>query len=151
MDKTERMEQVLDLLAQLPRVIRKSAERDFIKPLLRSVDPRLAPHHLAIMKIVQEEDGLNMSQIGDSAMISHAQMTQSVERLIDLGLLGRRPDRTDRRKIGITLTKKGTETMAALDAAMKKHLTETLSWLTDEDVEKLLESLSFVLSTIEKF
>ena len=103
------------------------------------------------MRIVQEEGTLNMSQIGDSAMISRAQMTQSVERLIDLALLDRRPDQTDRRKIGITLTEKGVATMEVLDAAMKKHLTETLSWLTDEDIDRLLDSLRFVLGIIEKF
>ncbi len=151
MDKTERMDQVLFLLAQLPRAIRKSTERDLIKPLLHSVDPRLAPHHLPIMKIVQEEGTLSMSRIAGSAMISRAQMTQSVERLIELGLLERRPDQTDRRRIDVALTEKGRKTVEVLDAAVKQHLTETLSWLSDEDIDRLLDCLRFVLGIIEKF
>lgn len=149
--RTKKIEEALDLLSRLPRAIRKSAERDIFKPLLQSIDRNLSPHHMVIMKTVEEEGMLHISQIGDTVMISKAQMTQSIDKLIMLGMLERIPDPRDRRKIGITLTEKGKKALAMFDTTIEKQMIEKLSWLGDEGLDKMLDSLKFILETIEKF
>jgi len=149
--RTKKIEVAFNLLSRLPRAIRKSAERDIFKPLLQSIDSNLSPHHMVIMKTVEEEGMLNISQIGDTAMISKAQMSQAIDKLIGLGMLERILDPHDRRKIDIILTEKGRKALTMFDAAVKKQMIEKLSWLDDEGLDKMLDSLKFLLDTIEKF
>ena len=149
--RTKKIEVALNLLPRLPRAIRKSIERDIFKPLLQSIDSNLSPHHMVIMKIVEEEGMLHISQIGDIVMISKAQMSQAIDKLIKLGMLERIPDPHDRRKIAIILTEKGGKALTMFNAAVKKQMIEKLSRLDDEGLDKMLDSLKFLLDTIEKF
>jgi DNA-binding MarR family transcriptional regulator len=149
--RSKNLEEAIDLLLRLPRIMKGSMQREIFKSPLQSIDAGLAPHHTLIMKIVDDEGMLNISEIGDIAMISRAQMTQSIDKLTSLGMLRRVPDPADRRKIGIALTEKGKRATAACDAAVKKHFTETLSWLSDEELGKMLDSLKFLVATFERY
>jgi MarR family transcriptional regulator, organic hydroperoxide resistance regulator len=149
--RNQKIEDIMDLLARLPRAIRKSTEHDIFKPLLQSIDRSLSPHHMIIMKTIDEEGILHISKIGDSIMISKAQMTQSIDKLIKSGMLERRADPRDRRKIDIILTKKGEKAVDLFDAAVKKQMKDSLSWLNDEGLDKMVDSLRYILKTMEKF
>ncbi|MGD9142881.1 MAG: MarR family transcriptional regulator [Dehalococcoidia bacterium] len=149
--KNNSIEQVTDLLFRLPRIMKGSLEREVFKPPLHSIDSRLSPHHMMIMKIVDEEGMLNISEIGDTAMISKAQMTQSIDKLTSLGMLERQADPTDRRKTWIVLTDKGREAVEFLDKAIKERMTGLLSALDDKELERTLESLKYLIATFERF
>jgi DNA-binding MarR family transcriptional regulator len=149
--RNDNIEEAINLLSRLPRTIRKSMEHDVFKPLLHSIHRNLSPHHMVILKIVDEEGMLHISEIGDTAMISKAQMTQSIDKLTSLGMLERVPDPRDRRKTSIVITKKGEKALATFDTAVKKRMVETLSWLSDDELIKMVDSLQFILKTIEKF
>lgn len=126
-------------------------DHDLFKPLLQQMAIHLSPHHMIIMKIAAEEELLSISEIGKEAMISRAQMTQSVDTLVSLVLLQRVPDPHDRRKTGIILTEKGKDMVSMFDAAVDEHTREKLSWLSDEDLARVLDSLRFLIKVIEKF
>lgn len=149
--RNDNIEEAINLLSRLPRTIRKSMEHDVFKPLLHSIHRNLSPHHMVILKIVDEEGMLHISEIGDTAMISKAQMTQSIDKLTSLGMLERVSDPRDRRKTSIVITKKGEKALATFDTAVKKRMIETLSWLSDDELIKMMDSLQFILKTIEKF
>jgi DNA-binding MarR family transcriptional regulator len=148
MDKKK--EKLVSLLSRLPRVIRNSVDKDLFKPLLRSIAKDLAPQHLIVLKTISEEGTLNINQIGEPAMISKAQMTQVVDKLAEMGMLKRRPNLIDRRKTDIILTETGEKTVAMADAMLNKRLEEKLLALTDEEIEKMIDSLEFLLATLEK-
>ena len=150
MMRSKGLEEAADLLFRLPRVMRMSLEREIFKPPLKAINGNLAPHHMFIMKIVDEEGRLYISEIGDMASISKAQMTDSVDKLTSFGLLERVPDPADRRKIGIILTEKGKSTLAKFDAAMRKRMIDSLSWLQGEELTKLLDALKYLVATFEK-
>jgi MarR family transcriptional regulator, lower aerobic nicotinate degradation pathway regulator len=142
--------QIIDLLSRFPRIMRVSLQREIIKPPLKLLDKNLAPHHLIIMKIIDEEGSLHISEIGLIAKISKAQMTHSIDKLAQLGMINRTPDPQDRRKISITLTEKGKETVTKLDRVIEKRMKESLSWLQDEEVIKVLDALKYLIITFEK-
>ena len=149
--RNQNVEDATDLLFRLPRIMRGSLQREVFRPPLQLIDERLSPHHMMIMKIVDEEGMLNISEIGDTAMISKAQMTQSIDKLTSLGMLERQADPTDRRKTWIIITDKGKEAVEFLDEAIKERMTEFLAKLKDEELEKTLESLKYLINTFERF
>ncbi|MBN1189638.1 MAG: hypothetical protein JXA46_07795 [Dehalococcoidales bacterium] len=149
--RSNKIEETIDLLSRLPRVMRKSTESVIFKPLLQSIDRELSPHHMVIMKIVEEEGVISISKISDAALIARAQMTHSIDRLISLGMLDCVPDRYDRRKKVVIITQKGKQAVASFDSALKSHMSEKLSWLDDRELDKLLDSLTFLLKTMGKF
>ena len=149
--RTNNLENVINLMARLPRAMRKSMDHDILKPLLQEMGIKMSPHHMIIMKMVTEEKLLSISEIGKEAMISGAQMTKSVDKLTSLGLLKRVPDPDDRRKTGIAVTENGQDLVAVFDKTVNKHLKTRLSWLTDEELAHMLDALHFLIKIIEKF
>ena len=77
-------------------------------------------------------------------------MTNSIDKLISLGMVTREPDPNDRRKITITLTDKGQNAVAKLDAVISERMREKLSQLSDDELKKVAEALKYLVTTLEK-
>ena len=91
--------------------------------------------------VLQEVGPLHMTEIGEDIAISKPQMTQSIDRLISLGMVKRQPDAKDRRKINIKLTATGKETLERLRQMMKSRMKAKMSFLTDDELDRLAGSL----------
>lgn len=148
--KNENIEESIDLLFRLPRIMRTLLHREIFKPPLKAFGVDLAPHHVAIMKILDDEGTLYISEIGDMVTVAKAQMTHAIDKLTSLEMIERIPDAGDRRKTSVRLTEQGKKLINKLDRALIKHMTEKLSRLKDEESEKVLESLKYLVATFEK-
>ena len=148
--KSKDIEEVIDLLFFLPRIMRTFMQKEIFTPSLEFIPKDLAPHHLLIMKIVYDGDMLCISEISENTTISKAQMTRSIDKLTELGMLKRLDDPRDLRKTGIVLTEQGKDTIVKVDAAIKKRLKENLSRLSDKEAQQLLTSLRYLVTTFEK-
>jgi DNA-binding MarR family transcriptional regulator len=148
--KSSYIEKIIEIMPSLPRVMRFNLERDVVKPPLQSFHQGLAPHHMAIMKFVQLERRPHIGEICEFSRISKAQMTNSIDKLISLGMVAREPDPDDRRKITITLTDKGQNAVAKLDAVINERMREKLSQLSDNELKKVAEALKYLVTTLEK-
>lgn len=82
--------------------------------------------------------------------ISKAQMTHSIYRLSGLGMVERRHDMKDRRKINVRLTVKGRNTIENADAVLRKRIREKLSNIEDEELERLVHALNYLVVMFEK-
>lgn len=97
--------------------------------LERSVEHALAKHKLtlgefdilATLRRHGPKGGLIPSQLLQSVMLSSGGMTARLDRLADAGLIARKADRDDRRKVMIELTAKG---LRAIDAATATRFAE---------------------------
>ena len=130
--------------------MRQSMERNIFAPPLKSVGEHLAPHHMAIMKLLDEEGTLCISEIGDMIKVAKAQMTHSIDKLTSLDMIERVPDAVDRRKTRVRLTAEGKKLIAKIDRAVKRRMKESLSWLKDEELARFLEALKYLTATFEK-
>jgi DNA-binding MarR family transcriptional regulator len=110
----------------------------------------IAPHHLMIMKELKESGTLHSSEIGGAISIAKPQMTHSIDKLIGLGMVERETDTGDRRKISIRLTQKGQDTVERLDKIMKELVSDKLSVLSDDELDKLAESFNYIAETFSK-
>ena len=148
--RSKNIEEAIDLLFRLPRIMHASLQREIFKPPLKSLGEGLAPHHMAIMKLLEEEGTLHISEISDTLAVAKAQMTHAIDKLTLLGMIERLPDVEDRRKTGVRLMEQGRKTIMKIDRALKKHMTERLSWLQDEELIRVLEALKYLVATFDK-
>jgi DNA-binding MarR family transcriptional regulator len=126
----------------------------FFKNLMKSSrgnkDLELSRVHVDIMFILNEFKQLTMSDIAKRLFISKPYNTLLVDRLIDLGMVGRFPDDEDRRIINIRLTEKGIRYLKEYKESNKKNIKTKLSILNADELEQLLSSLQNIKEIISK-
>jgi len=137
-------------MLRIPPILHRKLEREFFKVMLQHFDADIAMHHLMIMNELKESGTLCCSEIGDAISIAKPQMTQSVDKLISIGMVDREPDTKDRRKINIRLTQRGRDTMERVDSIMKDIIAEKLAVLSDDELERLAESFNNIAVTLAK-
>ena len=136
---------VADLL-DLPPVLHRTMRQKIFKTTFGDAD-RITSIHGEIIRLLEEEGPLRMGQIGETLMIAKAQMTQLIDKLVELNIVERNAVKGDRRKIEIAFTDKGREYLKELKENINKTLLEAMSHLDDKD----LESLSVALTTVSAF
>lgn len=92
--------------------------------------------HQALLAIkgAPETDWLSISQIAERLLVRHHTVVGLVDRLVSLGLVVRKTDPADGRRIQVHVTKEGEDTLAALSV---NHLEELKS--IRPTLRKLLE------------
>jgi len=147
MDK-DALEGVLQELPQIFPLMEGKILRAGLKAVER--EKGIAPHHLMILKLVRDAGPLAVSEIGGWHHIPRPQMTYLIERLVELGLVERRPDDKDRRVINVALTQKGRVTLEECMDLIKESARKRLSSLSDEDLRQLAAALKWVREIISR-
>jgi len=129
-----------DLFSTLP-LIDRSIRRKLLKMALTSFAEDFTPPHFEIMKLLDEAGTLHVAEIGERLRIARPQMTHLIDKLVALDIVERQTDKEDRRMLNITLTKKGKLIFKEHDSHIKNATRQTLSCLTDEELQDLSASL----------
>ncbi|MBN2186921.1 MAG: MarR family transcriptional regulator [Dehalococcoidia bacterium] len=141
----------VDLLSLSPLIFR-GIRRKLIKTALANIDVDITPLHFEIMAILKEAGTLHVAEIGERLQIARAQMTHLIDKLVDLSIVERKMDIADRRTINITLTAQGRVFLEEHKNRLMSTIVETMSCLTDEELEDLanmLRKLRDILSKLQ--
>ncbi|MFO8009447.1 MAG: MarR family transcriptional regulator [Dehalococcoidia bacterium] len=133
---TSLIDAVLDTLSQMPK-IHRALQRDVFRKALEQTEPDLSRLHLEIMNVLQTEGTLHMVEIADLLMISKPQMSRLIDELIELGIVKREPELSDRRKSNITLTPTGDEVQRRFRSNIEHNIKTWLSRLTEDELKEL--------------
>ena len=139
----------MDLLS-VPPLIGRGIQRKLIKTTLADIDVHITPHHIEIIRLLEEEGTLHVAEIGERLQIAKAQMTQLIDKLVDLNIVERKTDIADRRTFNITLTGQGRKVIEEHKNSIMSAIREMMSSLTDEDLEDLSDSLRKLRSILLK-
>ena len=139
----------VDLLT-IPPLIFRGIRRKLIKTTLADIDVNITPHHFEIMILLKQEGTLHVAEIGERLQIAKAQMTQLIDRLVNFNMVERKMDIADRRTINITLTEQGRRFLEERRNNIMSAIRETLSRLTDEELEDLSDSLRKLRDILSK-
>jgi DNA-binding MarR family transcriptional regulator len=139
-----------DLLS-IPPLVFRIIRRKLILTTLADIDVDIKFIHYEIMTVLKEEGTLHVAEIGEKLQIAKAQMTHLIDKLVELGLVERDVDTNDRRTINITLTEKGTAFMKAHENNIINAVREYISFLKDDELEALSQSLRTLRDTLLKF
>jgi len=139
----------VDLLS-LPPLIFRGVRRKLLKTALVNIDVDISPLHFEIMALLHEAGILHVAEIGERLLVARAQMTHLIDKLVDLGIAERQTNTADRRMTNILLTSKGKALFEEHDSNIKNAIKETLSHLSDEELESLSVSLGKLRDILAK-
>ena len=139
--RSDVLEKVAVDLLSIPPLIFRGVRRKLLKTALVDTGVDISPLHFEIMKLLHEAGTLHVAEIGERLRIARAQMTHLIDKLADLGIVERQMDTADRRMTNIVLTGKGEAILEEQDSNIKNAIKETLSCLTDEELQDLSDSL----------
>ncbi|MDD5604807.1 MAG: MarR family transcriptional regulator [Dehalococcoidales bacterium] len=137
-----------DLLSVSP-LIHRGLRRKLVMTTLANANLPITPLHIEIMRLLSESGELPITRIGEALNITKAQMTHLINRLSEMEIVERRAGVSDRRIVNIALTQKGKELIRSHDSKLRAAARETLSCLSQEELENLataLESIQKILS-----
>jgi len=103
------------------------------------------PQFFVLRSISSRRCECTMSALADDAFRRSATMTGIVDRLVKMGLVTRRRDVDDRRRVLVELTPSGREVLGKVRRSREKRLRETLARLSTEDARELLRLLRVYL------
>ena len=144
-----REEVAIDLLS-IPPLIFRGIRRRLSKKILAGIDVDITPLHFEIIRLLNEEGILHIAEIGARLRIAKAQMTQVIDKLAALNIVERKVDTADRRTSNIALTGQGRIILEEHDNILVSAARETMSRLTDEDLEDLSNSLRKLRDILSK-
>jgi DNA-binding MarR family transcriptional regulator len=142
--------QVVDRLFHVLPLLKREVDRNVMTMVLKESGADFALHHLLIMYLLDESGEMHITEIAEEMGIAKAQMTQSIDKLVALGLAKRQADRQDRRKINISLLPKGKQILNKIDPIIEQKMKYKLSTLSEAELKKLSESLRNIIDIFAK-
>lgn len=82
----------------------------------------LSPEHWRVMALLNEQPGLGASAIAKGAVLPSASVTRHVDKLVELGMVLRRADAGDKRRVVLALSSDGED--AAQRLLAEEHAVE---------------------------
>ncbi|OPX88487.1 MAG: HTH-type transcriptional regulator MhqR [Pelotomaculum sp. PtaB.Bin104] len=123
----------------------------FIRPADLIARSRLGPLQFYALSVLYREGSLSMSELAGEMQVSKQQLTPLVDRLIENGLLVRKADENDRRKVLLAVTGPGRGLYDALYGEITYSIAEkfkTLPLRELEELEQLLKRGHEILKSI---
>ena len=144
------LERVVEDLLSISPLIFRGVRRKLIKTTLVDIDLDITPLHFEVIRLLKEEGILHVAEIGERLQIAKAQMTHIIDKLVALNVVEREIDATDRRTTSITLTIEGNRVLEENRIRIVSAVRETMSCLTDEELEDLSDSLRKLRDILSK-
>lgn len=144
------LEKVATDLLSIPPPIFREIRGKLIKTTLAEIDADITPLHLEIIRLLEKEGRLHVAETGEKLHIAKAQMTHLIDKLAGLNMVERKTDMSDRRTINITLTGHGRAFLEEHKNRLVATAMETMSCLTDEELEDLADTLKKLRDILSK-
>ena len=144
------LERVTEDLLSIPPVIFRIVRNKFVRAALTDIGADITPHHFEIIRLLMERGTMHVAEIGQRLEIARAQMTQLIEKLVELGIAERQPDANDRRITNIAITQQGILLLEEHKHIVEEAIREMMVFLSDAELEELSVSLRKLWSILGK-
>ena len=124
-----------DLLFVLPVFHKRLLRMD-----LGGVMGNLTRLHLAIMGMLRESSK-TVSDLGKESVVSKSQMTHLIDQLVELGIVERNSDQTDRRVINLALTSHGRKLLEDLKQRVRENIRDRLAILSSGELTEMARAM----------
>lgn len=140
---------VSDLLS-IPPVLHRTFRQKVLIKTFGDIYEKITSIHSEIIRLLEEEGPLSIGRIGDNLMIAKAQMTQLIDKLVELDIVERRAVKGDRRKIEIALTDDGKRLLEEHRKNIDNSVMNLMSSLTEKDLKSLSDALIIVKDVLSR-
>lgn len=132
----EKLENLHLITMELSREIMKKIKKHFNKTNLSAVK-------YSVLKAVENnQDKILFSQLKNEARLKRANLSRVVEKLVKLGLLKRVNDKSDRRKVWVSITRKGKTTLSTFKNKEKEFIESIYKKINPEDIDLIIKALN---------
>jgi DNA-binding MarR family transcriptional regulator len=135
MDKKETINEIMELQRRMSQIIIPYAIESW-----RELNVPLA--QLKSLLIIAAKGETNFSILAQDLGVTPGDVTGIIERLVDQGLVSRKPSSDDRRIISLQATDKGRELLTNLMESQTRHMAHILEYMSLDDLKSLLSGLS---------
>lgn len=101
-----------------------------------------------VLACLHDRDGLMITHMVDIAFVEQSNLTKIVDQMDDDGLVERRKDPQDRRRVRIWLTDKGRALTSRLVAQARQHETDVLGCLPDDVARRFKSDLRVLVERV---
>ena len=120
--------------------------RKLYRNLVSIKDIPISLTQLTCIYIIDQHDGLSMSELADDLCMSNQQLTKIVDALVELDLVERACDPCNRRKFFAKPTEKGKKLLASLKTEVDRKLSYALRKKSQGDIDRLYDSFAYMAS-----
>lgn len=103
-----------------------------------------------VMACLHDQDGLMITQLAHYALMEQSRITRIIDQMESSGLVARRNDKGDGRRVRIYLTDHGQTLTTQLVDAAKEHELQLLKDLSPEDAANVKPALLALLNSLEQ-
>lgn len=114
---------------------------EFVKSILLELEINISQQHYMILKLLEGDKHLYISEFVDKLSITKPQMTSLLDKLIELDYVNRTNDQKDRRRVYISITKEGKRITSKINEAINNLLNNRLILLSETEIETLENGL----------
>lgn len=139
--KKDQISRIEEMLMIIPTKMCRNMDQRFVNYILKDISADLAKHHFMIMKMLQEKEKFYVTEVVQVLNITKSQMTASVDKLLKMGFVERWADTSDRRKIYLSITKKGNKITKKISTRIKERFHEDIQILNQDDLNDLEKGL----------
>ena len=116
------------------------AMNNFVNRILRESElTDISVAYFAVLQALWENDGMNISDLGEKAQLEKSTMTSLIDRMEGARLLRRENHPTDRRAYRISLTARGKELEKVLDQVVSRAYRYLTRGIAEKDLQKSVE------------
>jgi DNA-binding MarR family transcriptional regulator len=148
--RSDIIENVSKDLLSIPPLVFRAVRNKITKTIISDFDLDITPHHLEIINLLADNGTMHASEIGERLQIGKAQMTQLINRLVNLDIVERTMDESDRRTYNISLNKEAVKLLNEHKETIFLAVEEIMSSLSDHELENLSVSLRKLRDTLLK-
>ena len=129
------------LLLDIPIKLCRNMNNEFIKSIVKDLKIDFSLQHYMILKLLDENKRLYITEFADILGITKSQMTALVDKLIKMDYVKRINDIDDRRKIYLAATKNGEIITSKINKSIDNQINNHLIRLTQKESETLKNGL----------
>ena len=140
-------------LCSIPRVLKAGTHKNPLRAPVNELRGHFSMIHFELMHLLVDSGTLRMSEIANELHVTKPQATYLVDRLVNMKLVQRTTDPSDRRTVLISLSDKGIQIFDKHREHLWDSFKEMISGLSGEEIQELsvsLRTLIRILSRLEQ-
>ena len=128
---------------------------DVVPIIMRVIRSKLREHgavemsipHFRTLTFVYNNDGASLSDVAEHIGLSLSAMSTLVDGLVSAGLMAREENREDRRRMTLSLTRRGRAKLDSAYKAARVQLAKSLHYLSPDECARIITDLRILKST----
>lgn len=133
-----------NLLMDIPTILCRNMNKQFVDTVLKELESDFSQHHFMVLKLLNENSQLYVTEIVKQLSITKPQMTATIDKLIRLNYVERYYDNNDRRKIYLSITNEGENKTSEIINLLDKKIAINLIKMTDNETAKMTEGIKLL-------